>query len=270
MFQIKKRICPVHTLIGALIWHMYVFYHMSIYIQAILAQFPIWLFHIASTRQRHPLVMVWQCPGCSRYWGGCWRYLQCPLCKVTEGRRTCLLLLWESLNPQTMEIIAHFAALNLPVKPLPKCSLCHYGTPLNCRCARCKCPAQGRRTGGLAMLLEKFSTKYGRGRAVEARWVYLVIRKVGREEDGRYNALDGLLLVKDNSTGPACLFLKVVPSIWAGPTVGGMLPAAVMSSSRAFIWFMSLFMQYTENRRDVPGMVGTSTLVYLRPDALPY
>ena len=100
--------------------------------------------------------------------------------------------------------------------------------------------------------------------------MYLVIRKVGREEDGRYNALDGLLLVKDNSTGPAYLFLKVVPSIWAGPTVGGMLPAAVMSSSRAFIWFMSLFMQYTENRRDVPGMVGTSTLVYLRPDALPY
>ena len=118
------------------------------------------------------------------------------------------------------------------------------------------------------MLLEKFSTKYGRGRAVEARWVYLVIRKVGREEDGRYNALDGLLLVKDNSTGPAYSFLEVVNIIWAGPTDRyNQLPGV---SGRAFGLFVSLFMQYTENRRDVPGMVGTSTLVYLRPDALPY
>ena len=82
--------------------------------------------------------MAWQCTKCSRFWGRCRR--TCPLCLAISERQVCLLKLAASARlPNEVRImIGESLGVFRPVLPLPKLSLCSYGSPLNCRCAHCR------------------------------------------------------------------------------------------------------------------------------------
>ena len=130
--------------------------------------------------------MAWQCTKCSRFWGRCRR--TCPLCLAISERQLCLLKLATSARlPNEVRImIGESLGVFRPLLPLPKLSLCRYGSPLNCRCADCRHVAP--------YIFTRYSTKYRRGRAVAARWVHMLALVVGAARSGSWNVLTGLFL----------------------------------------------------------------------------
>ena len=188
--------------------------------------------------------MAW-CATCSRHWGRRWE--SCPLCREIFEKKLCLLKLAPRRLPFIVRnMLGRFLGTSLPAPPLPKRSLCRFGTALNCRCARCRHVD--------TRIVLHLAKKVGRGRAVAARWVHLVALAVGAARSGSHNALDGLLLSRGCSLGNANAFLLNVAKFWAFRG-GGQIP-----SHKAFVWIMALVMQYTEDRAGLISMIGRSVV----------
>ena len=106
----------------------------------------------------------------------------------------------------------------------------------------------------------RLATKFGRGRAVAARWVHLLARAVGASHIGSHNALDGLLLSRGYSHGNPHVFLKNVQKFWVGPLLSEDGENGEIPCHEAFVWIMALFMQYTEDRPGLTSMIGRSVV----------
>ena len=135
--------------------------------------------------------MAWQCTKCSRFWGRCRR--SCSLCLAIAERQMCLLKLAASarLPNEARIMIGESLGVFLPALPLPKQSLCTYGSPLNCHCADCR--------HVVAYIVRRYSKKCRRGRAVAARWVHMLALVVGAARSGSWNVLTGLFLPRGRS-----------------------------------------------------------------------
>ena len=189
--------------------------------------------------------MAWRCAECTRYWGRRWKL--CPLCREIFEKKLCLLKLAPGGLPLIVcNMIGLFLGTNLKPAPLPRCSLCGYGTALNCRCSCCRHVN--------ARIAERLAKKGGRGRAVAARWVHLLALSVGAARSGSHNALDGLLLSRGCSLGNPHAFLANVLQFWAFRG-GGQIP-----SYKAFVWIMALVLQYTADRAGLILMIGRSVV----------
>ena len=143
------------------------------------------------------------------------------------------------------------------VLPLRKCSQCQYGTAKRCRCLRCKAPLEGNGISSWNIML-RLSRKNGRGRAIAARWVYLlsgvVVSTTSASTPG-HAALKGMFLAADVSRGPHARFIEAN------------VPAKIFRRSdprplaqrgnRPWRWFTALFLHDLSDRSDFRGLLGS-------------
>ena len=201
--------------------------------------------------------MAWQCEGCTRYWGR--RHNICPLC---DGRKLRLdvasLCLLQELSPFYLRrLILEFAGSKLRVLPLPKhCSLCRFGTNLNCRCEKCRCPVQ---TGGMYLSSDRIflhlQRRHGHRRLLAARWVHLLSAVVATKPE--HSSLNSLLIAAKLGHGPHVGLLNSMDFV--------RLIRHVRVQNWVWRWFAALFVEYAQSRAGARCLldVASTTLLNL-------
>ena len=197
--------------------------------------------------------MAWHCQECLRYWGR--RHRRCPLCQV---RMTTRMALHQRFSDMAIcRRVLDYMGSRPRVLPLRKCSQCQYGTAKSCRCLRCKAPLEGNGISSWNIML-RLSRKNGRGRAIAARWVYLlsgvVVSTTSASTPG-HAALKGMFLAADVSRGPHARFIEAN------------VPAKIFRRSdprplaqrgnRPWRWFTALFLHDLSDRSDFRGLLGS-------------
>ena len=195
--------------------------------------------------------MAWRCEECTRYWGRC--HVQCPLCQV---RMTTRMALHRRVSDVTIRrMVLDYMGSRPRVLPIRQCSQCWYGTAKSCRCLHCRAPLAD--NGVNANLLLRLGRKNGRGRAIAARWVYLLSGVVSTTTPipGGHGILEGMFLAADISRGPHVRFIEANvpakifrrrdphPLAWRG--------------NRVWRWFTALFLQCLSDRSDFRGLLGS-------------
>lgn len=197
--------------------------------------------------------MAWRCEECTRYWGRC--HAQCPLCQV---RMTTRMALHRRVSDVTIRrMVLDYMGSRPRVLPIRQCSQCWYGTAKSCRCLRCKSPLADNRSNW--NLLARLGRKNGRGRAIAARWVYLLSGVVSATTPvpGGHGVLEGMFMAADISRGPHVRLIEA--NVPAKIFMRGDPRPVAFRGNRPWRWFIALFLQYLSDRSDFRGLLGSVT-----------
>ena len=201
---------------------------------------------------------------CTRYWGR--GHSQCPLCQCRWSTRMALL----RVIPDSFcrSNILAYTGSRQRVRPLRKgYSLCSVGTPYNCRCNRCRGPTAGNRPAW--NLLVRLGRKHGRGRAIAARWMYLLsglLSPTTPSSTTPHGVLEGMFMAADIARGPRARFINA--NVPAQFFVRDARPLRLRRGR--WRWATAIFLQFVSERADFRGLLGTVLALELESDLLFY
>ena len=182
--------------------------------------------------------------------------MQCPLCRVHMTTRMALT----RRIPHDMSIhrrVLDYMGSRPRVLPIRQCSQCWRGTAKSCRCLRCRAPlADSWRAWSL---LARLGRKNGRGRAIAARWVYLLSGVVSATTPvpGGHGVLEGMFMAADISRGPHVRLIEA--NVPAKIFMRGDPRPLAFRGNRPWRWLAALFLQYLSDRSDFRGLLGSVT-----------